>query len=70
MKKTIILLLINIIAFKFAFSQGAAINASGNPADPSAILDVSSFNKGVLVPRIALLGTNDVTLSLNRQFVS
>jgi len=35
------------------FSQsGAAINTSGATADPSAILDVSSSNQGILIPRM------------------
>jgi hypothetical protein len=37
----------------FVFSQnGVSINATGNPADSSAMLDVSSTNKGILIPRI------------------
>lgn len=35
-----------------AFSQGTAINGSGNPPDPSAGLDVNFADRGVLVPRI------------------
>lgn len=34
------------------FSQGAAINTTNTSAHPSAILDVSSSNKGVLIPRV------------------
>ena len=34
------------------YSQGAAINSNGNAADPSAILDVSSQNQGLLIPRM------------------
>ncbi len=37
-----------------AHAQGVAINASGNPADASAILDISSTSKGVLIPRMTL----------------
>lgn len=33
-------------------AQNVAINTSGTPAHPSAILDVSSTEKGVLVPRV------------------
>src|SRR5690349_15748016 len=33
---------------------GVGINVSGTPADPSAGLDVSYSDKGVLVPRVAL----------------
>jgi hypothetical protein len=42
-----------------AFPQGAAVNLTGAPADNSAVLDVSSSNKGMLVPRVALIDTSD-----------
>jgi len=42
------------------FAQ-VAINSTGAAADNSAILDVSATNKGLLIPRVALTGTNDVT---------
>jgi len=49
-------LLLSIIAIMFAintaFSQGAAINTSGSAADPSAMLDVSGTDKGVLITRM------------------
>jgi len=41
-------------------SQSLAVNATGAPANASALLDVSSSNKGILVPRVALTGTGDV----------
>ncbi len=34
------------------FSQGVAINSSGTSADPSAMLDISSTDKGILIPRM------------------
>jgi len=34
------------------YSQGAAVNTSGAAADPSAMLDVSSNNSGILIPRM------------------
>ena len=36
------------------------MNATGTVADPSAGLDISFSNKGILIPRIALTGTGDV----------
>ncbi|MEI6765644.1 MAG: PKD domain-containing protein [Bacteroidota bacterium] len=36
-----------------SFAQGTAINASGNPPDPSAGLDISFNNKGLLIPRMS-----------------
>jgi len=41
--------------------QGVSINAAATPADPSAMLDVSSTSKGLLIPRVSLTSTNDVT---------
>ena len=42
---------ISICSFK-ATAQGVAVNTPGNKADTSAMLDVSSTSKGVLVPRM------------------
>ncbi|MPL86939.1 hypothetical protein SDC9_32926 [bioreactor metagenome] len=38
-----------------------AINADGSAPDNSAMLDVKSSNKGILITRIALTGANDYT---------
>ena len=35
-----------------AFSQGFAVNATGAPANASAIMDVSSTSQGMLIPRM------------------
>ena len=48
-------------ASSLATAQNVGINASGATPDVSAALDVSSSDKGMLVPRIALTGTNDGT---------
>jgi len=69
MKKLSIFLLANSLIINFAcltarqaFSQnGVSINTTGNPADNSAMLDVSSTSKGLLIPRVALTSINDVT---------
>ncbi len=45
--------------------QGVSINTSGNPADSSAMLDVSSTSKGLLIPRVALNSINDITTIAN-----
>jgi len=37
----------------YAQTEGAAINTTGANPDPSAILDVSSNSKGVLIPRLS-----------------
>lgn len=51
------LYIISIVLFfstttQFANSQGVAINTSGAKADTSAILDISSTNQGILIPRM------------------
>ena len=52
----------NFSLFTFnSFSQGVSINATGNPADSSAMLDVSSTTKGLLIPRVSLFSTSDVS---------
>ncbi|HNX89335.1 MAG TPA: tail fiber domain-containing protein [Paludibacteraceae bacterium] len=45
--------------------QGVSVNVSGSAADPSAMLDISSTSKGLLIPRIALTSVNDVTTIAN-----
>ncbi len=53
---------IAIFLFTVSISAQAqvGINSTGANADNSAMLDVSGANKGLLIPRIALTGTNDV----------
>jgi len=41
-------------------SQGAAINTTGAAAHPSALLDVSSVNAGVLIPRMTEVQKNSI----------
>jgi hypothetical protein len=41
-----------------SFCQSVAINSTGNPADASAMLDVATTTKGLLVPRVALTAAN------------
>lgn len=40
------------------YAQNIAINSTGNTADASSMLDVSSTNKGLLIPRVSLTATN------------
>jgi hypothetical protein len=40
------------------FAQNVGINATGTNPDASAILDIESTTKGLLVPRVALTATN------------
>jgi len=41
--------------------QGVSINTSGAQADPSAMIDVSSNSKGLLIPRVSLTSINDLS---------
>lgn len=50
-----IILLINILGVDYVWSQNIGVN---NPTpDPSAVLDVTSTDKGLLVPRVSLVST-------------
>jgi hypothetical protein len=44
---------------KIMAQGGAAINTTGDPADSSAMLDVSASDKGVLIPRVMLVSTTN-----------
>lgn len=44
----------------FGQSQGVSITLDNSPPDESAMLDVKHPNKGMLIPRVALTGINDV----------
>src|ERR1041385_193869 len=67
MKKTFFLLLVisfiglSVCSTSSANAQGVGINPSGNAPDPSAIIDVSSATKGMLIPRVSLLSTTDAS---------
>jgi len=50
--RTITLLAILLLAANTAYAQGVAINKNGAAPDPSAMLDVQSTEKGMLVPRM------------------
>lgn len=46
-------------------AQSVAINTSGNAADASAVLDLTSNSKGLLIPRISLASLTDGTTITN-----
>jgi hypothetical protein len=50
------LLYIFFVSISFSIhAQGVAINSNGSQADSSAILDLSSTSKGVLIPRMTIM---------------
>ncbi|MBI9037237.1 MAG: tail fiber domain-containing protein [Bacteroidales bacterium] len=59
MKKTILLTVLLAVLTSVTFSQ-VAINETGADPDPSAILDLSSFDKGFLVPRVSTSERNAI----------
>jgi len=50
-----------ILSTSISFSQNIAINTDGSNPDASAMLDIVSLNKGLLIPRIDLVSTTDVS---------
>lgn len=56
------LLLIICISLKKSYSQSVSINIDGTQADTSAILDVKSTSKGILIPRVNLIN-NDTPIN-------
>ena len=58
--KQYLLLLIICCTNRMAFSQNVAINSTGNAPDASAMLDVQSTTKGLLIPKMTLLQRNAI----------
>ena len=61
MKKIILLPIIAILFFSSSSAQSVGINNDGSAPNPSSMLDVKHPNKGLLVPRVMLTGTGDIT---------
>ncbi len=61
MKRIFSLLIIIILFSASSFAQNVGINNEGTAPNPSAMLDVNSASKGMLIPRVILTGTDDVT---------
>lgn len=47
--------------YNTAIAQSVAVNTTGNAADTSAALDITSSSKGLLIPRVSLNSTEDNT---------
>jgi hypothetical protein len=61
MKKFFLLSIIAVVFFASSKSQSVGINNDGSVPHASAMLDVKSANKGLLIPRVTLTGTNDIS---------
>jgi hypothetical protein len=60
--KTPTLLTLILLTATVALGQGVAINETGAEPDPSAMLDVTSTSKGLLVPRMTIAQRNAIVL--------
>lgn len=60
MKKNNALIMLILLAHSL-HCQNVGINSSGATPNSSAMLDVAAINKGLLIPRIALLNNTDAT---------
>ena len=66
MKRLLILSLTFLLLLQMrSIAQNVGINDDGSTPDNSAMLDVKSTNKGLLIPQIALTGVNDATTISN-----
>lgn len=61
MKKQYLFLIGFFLLNEVVVGQSVGINGDGSNPSESAILDVKSPNKGLLIPRVALTGKNDIT---------
>ena len=61
MKKYFLLSLVTLVFITYADAQSVGINNDGSSPNPSAMLDINSPVKGVLISRVALTGTDDIT---------
>ena len=50
-----------ILLYSSSFCQSVAVNADGSAASPSAMLDVKSNSKGVLIPRLSAAERNSIS---------
>jgi len=59
--KIAVALFLIIFVCHTAVSQNVAINSTGNLPDSSAILDITSSGKGLLIPRVSLATSEDAS---------
>ena len=61
MKNLKLLFLATIIFASYSLSAQVAVSTDGSSAEESAMLEVKSSDKGMLIPRVALTGVNDAS---------
>jgi microcystin-dependent protein len=60
-KEVMLVMCLMVLSTTILQAQNIAINSTGASPDSSSVLDISSANKGLLIPRIALTSNLDVT---------
>lgn len=58
-----------IFSGKIVFAQSVSINGTGQAADPSALLDLSSSEKGFLVPRLSTVQRDQISQPAKALFI-
>src|ERR1700749_3905541 len=61
MRKISLIIVLVILCSSTSFSQSFAINTTGTAADASAMLDVTSTTKGMLIPRMRTTNRTAIT---------
>lgn len=61
MKKVKLLFALILMIASYSLIAQVSINTDGSSADASAMLDVKSTDKGMLIPQVALTGVNDAS---------
>lgn len=69
MKVALFITLLLITSIPFAHSQSVGINTTGTPPHASAILDVESIDKGILIPRMTSLQRDAIASPTQGLFV-
>jgi hypothetical protein len=65
MRKNSFMLLVSVLFTSNIFSQSLSVNTDGSIADASAMLDVKSTSKGMLVPRMTKAERNSIATPAN-----
>lgn len=61
MKKLTLFLIVILFIVSIGNTQNVSINGDGSNPDASAMLDIKASDKGLLIPRVTLTGTDDNT---------
>ena len=62
MKRSFLFLFVSLSGLLSLQAQGVAVNNTATPANSSAMLDISSSQKGLLIPRLKTVERNAVSL--------